>query len=190
MRAVRSIVITAITVGLLAGAAVAVSAQDEEVAAPAPPVEFSGRITCGPPVAPNRAGTETTAEVGEGVTLTRYRDGAWRQTGTVSDPRLEGSWFHTWESDSYLDPGAETGPSVAVATWRIENDEGAWSGGMIGVDLADGTRLEGPTVMVGEGAYEGLTAIVGVQDVEGACAADIRGMIFEGVPAIEPYSPE
>jgi hypothetical protein len=46
------------------------------------------------------------------------------------------------------------------------------------------------TVLDGEGAYEGLTAIVDVVADEGACAADLRGVIVEGIPVREPYAPE
>jgi hypothetical protein len=41
-----------------------------------PPVQFTGTWCVGPPVAPDRAGTETTLEVGdERMTLTRYQGG-------------------------------------------------------------------------------------------------------------------
>lgn len=154
--------------------------------APRPPAEFTGRVLCGPPLRPE---IESTLPVGEGMAMTRIRDGAWRQMATVSDPRLVGSWYHTWESDRYLALDAESGPTVNVGTWRIENDDGAWQGGAIEAVLRDGTGLDGLTLLVGEGAYEGLTAIVEVKDVEGMCAADIRGIIVADPPAIEPYEP-
>jgi hypothetical protein len=47
-----------------------------------------------------------------------------------------------------------------VSTKRIENDEGAWQGSAVCLLQPDGTIYEAPLVMTGEGAYEGLTAIV------------------------------
>src|SRR5688572_7043320 len=127
---VKSTLATTIGVGVILGTALSVAAQDE--AAPQPPVEVTGQVLCGPPVAAERSGTESKLDVGEdGTVLNRYRNGAWRQTATVSDPRLAGSWYHTWENDAYVMPGSEVGPNVAAATWRIENDEGAWEGGHI-----------------------------------------------------------
>jgi hypothetical protein len=109
----------------------------------------------------------------------------------VSDPRLAGSWYHTWENDSYVMPGSGVGPNVAAATWRIENDEGAWEGGHIEASFVDGTPIaSGPTLLAGEGAYEGLSAVVQVTGFEGGCAADIRGIIFDDIPAGVPYDPE
>jgi hypothetical protein len=46
----------------------------------------------------------------------------------------------------------------------------------------DGTTYVGPIVMTGEGAYEGLTAIVGFVDFWNDCA--VTGYIIEGsIPA-------
>jgi hypothetical protein len=190
MRAIRFVVMSAIAAALAASATVAVSAQ--EVAAPQPPAVFNGRVWCGPPVSPERAGAEETLEAGdEGWVLTRNRDGAWRQSASVNDPRLEGDWYHTWENDAYALPDAATGPAVAAATWRIENEEGAWQGGALEASLPDGTRIETATVLVGEGAYEGLIAILdGEPAADEPCAVDIKGIIFEGAPALEPFSPE
>lgn len=189
MKGLRSIGVTSIALGLLVGAAVTVNGQ--EAAAPQPPAEFSGRVTCGPPIGPDGMGSETTVDVGdEGLVLTRYRGGTWRQTIDVSDPRLEGAIYQRWESDGYAVPDGEAGPTVAAATWRIENDEGAWQGGQTELVLADGTQLQSLTTLTGEGAYEGLTALMGVVGFEDGCIADIRGVIVEGVPAHEPYHPE
>jgi len=190
MRTTRSWVITAIAVGLLAGSAVTVSAQDEE-AAPQPPVEFTGSWCIGPPVAPDRAGSETTLEVGdEGMTLTRYRDGAWRNTVTMSDPRLQGDAFQTYESDRYTTPEAAWSPGVIAATLSIVNEDGAWMSALYGATFADGTDMgSSPNVFVGQGAYEGLIAITEQPSGSGQCL-DVRGIIFDGTPVPEPYLPE
>ncbi len=75
-----------------------------------PPVEFTGTWCVGPEVAPDRAGTETTLEVGdERMTLRRYRLGAWRNTVTMSDPRLQGDAYQTYENDRYARVRPERG---------------------------------------------------------------------------------
>jgi hypothetical protein len=189
MKGLRSIGVTSIALGLLVGAAVTTIGQEE--AAPQPPAEFTGRVVCGPPIGPDGMGSETTADIGDdGLVLTRYRGGTWRQTIDVTDPRLEGDIYQRWESDGYAVPDGETGPTVAAMTWRIENDEGAWEGGQTELTLSDGTLLQSLTTLTGEGAYEGLTALMGVVGFEEGCTADIRGVIVEGVPAHEPYHPE
>jgi hypothetical protein len=160
-------------------------------AVPQPPAEFSGQVVCGPPRGAGGNGSETTVDIGEeGLVLTRYRGGTWRQTIEVTDPRLEGDIYQRWESDGYAVPDGETGPTVAAMTWRIENDEGAWEGGQMELVLSDGTQLQALTTLTGEGAYEGLTALMGVVGFEDGCTADVRGVIVEGVPAPEPYDPE
>jgi len=163
----------------------------KEAAAPGPPVEFTGRIICGPPVSPDRQGTDETLDVGDdGMTVTRFRGGAWRQTVTMSDPRLEGAVYHTYESDEYAAPGAEAGPDVSAATHRIENEAGAWESRAIGGAYADGTSIgNGPQVLIGEGSYEGMIAIMEVSLLGDSCGADVRGVIFDDGPVPEPYNP-
>jgi hypothetical protein len=189
MRMIRSTTTAAITVALLIGSAVTARAQDG--AAPQPPVEFTGSIACGPPVASDRAGTDTTLEVGdEGLVLSRFRRGAWNQSIDVSDPRLEGRVYHTWESDAYALPGSN-GPEIQAWTLRIENEDGAWEEVGYGGSYADGTSMgDGPSVLIGEGTYAGLTAIYEVTAETPPCGIYIRGVIFEDAPIPEPYLPE
>jgi hypothetical protein len=159
--------------------------------APQPAAEFTGHITCGPPIGAAGTGSSETLDVGdEGMVITRYRDGTWRQTIEVDDPRLEGDVYHTWQSDTYRGPEDGSGQIVAASTWRIENDAGAWQGGQLELTLSDGSYRETLTTLVGEGAYEGLTAIVDVVPDDEACGADLRGVIVRGTPVREPYGPE
>jgi hypothetical protein len=157
------------------------------------PADVTGRIVCGPPVSPDRRGVSETLKVGEdGLMLTRYRGGAWIQKVTISDPRLEGTLYHTYESDSYVPTGTDKGPGMFAATHRIENDAGVWESRTIGGTFADGTnigesdRLE---VWIGAGAYDGLVAITESTPIETACASDVRGIIFAGGPVSVPYAP-
>lgn len=159
-------------------------------AAPEPPVEFTGTWCIGPAVAPDRAGTETTVEVGdEGMSLTRNRGGAWRNTVTMSDPRLQGDAYQTYEGDTYSLPGTATGPGVIASTLSIVNEDGAWVSATYRATDADGTEKgDGPNFFIGEGAYEGLIAVMDSHEV-GECA-DVQGVIFDGAPVPEPYRPE
>jgi len=167
-----------------------VAANGHPAAAPPPPVEFTGRIECGPPV---RQGTEETLDVGdEGMVVSRSRGGAWQQTVSMSDPRLEGAVYHTFEADEYRAAGAESGVMVWAATLRIVNETGAWENRGYGGTYSDSTPIgdNSPEVWIGEGAYEGLVAIVESTPIEGTCDADVRGIIFDGAPVPEPYIPE
>lgn len=162
----------------------------EAARAPQPPVEFTGRISCGPPV---RGGQEATVNVGdEGMVLARSRGGVWRQSVAMSDPRLEGTVYHAFEADTYTMPGAEEGALVWAATRRLQNDEGAWEERGYGGSFSDGTAIGGEAireVWIGEGAYEGLIAIMEGTPIEGTCDLEVRGLIFQGAPVPEPYIP-
>ena len=127
---VRSTVITAIAIALVAGSAGGVVAQGE-TAAPELPAEFTGHIECGPSV---------------GASM-------WEQPATLSDPRLEGTYYYSGAWKGYIGGRAHT------ATLRMENDEGAWQGSLVSANLPDGSWTTGSAVLVGEGAYEGLVAI-------------------------------
>ncbi len=157
----------------------------------AAPLAVTGRILCGPEV---QHGTEERAVVpladGE-MTIDRARGFVWRQsTSSMSDPRLEGTVHQSADSDSYTLSGGEAGPSFEISTKRIENDEGAWQGSAQFLNFPDGTVVASPYVMVGEGAYEGLTAIYSVDIFD--CGENIQGYIIEGnIPAVpDPYSGE
>ncbi len=182
MKGSRSILGTAIAFGLMAGSTAAVTAQGEGTVSP--PVEFTGHLACGPEV---RHGTDTseTLEVGDGrVFHTGSRGYAWRPTATMSDPRLEGTYYGSIEWDEYR--GSEGTTRIGAGTWRIENAEGAWQGSHTHAWLSDGPDASASSVLIGEGAYEGLIALweeVGHWD---ACSWDVRGLIVEGEPPAVP----
>ncbi len=166
-----------------------VSPDAQEAREPVAPVEVTGTFVCGPPV---RDATEEALDVGDhGTVLTRNRDGAWQQRVSMTDPRLEGSVYHTWEADTYRTAGAaDDGPTVTGYTWRITNDEGSWESRSTDATFADGTSIgEPPAVLVGAGSYDGLIAVLEVTEDEAIrpCGARLRGMIFDGAPMPEPY---
>ena len=164
-------------------------AIDESMAAA--PVAVTGRILCGPEV---QHGTEegVVVPLADGdMTLDRSRGFVWRQsTSSMSDPRLHGTVHQSEDLDSYTLPGFEAGPSFGTSTKRIENDEGAWQGSAVILYFPDGTLVASPYVMVGDGAYEGLTAIYSVDIFD--CGENIRGYIIDGdIPAVpEPSTGE
>jgi hypothetical protein len=157
----------------------------------AAPVEVTGRIICGSPARmPTSAQTVVPLADGE-MTVTQSRDGAFLESDAqMSDPRLEGDYFISDNSDEYRVPGATATIRVGSLTRRIVNDEGAWQGsGPFGV-LSDGTVTALSTVLVGERAYEGLSVIWEEVFPKGSkCSVDVRGIIIDGdlPPDAEPY---
>lgn len=154
-----------------------------------PPVEVSMCNMPGPEI---EHGTEENVVVslpdGE-MTIQQRRDQTWTPIlSSVTDPRLSGTVYHTSNADVYTLPGNEAGPDFAVATVRIENDEGAWQGSLVQLAFPDGTEYVSPMVMTGEGAYEGLTAIVANVDPPDDCT--MEGYIIDGTipPAPEPQT--
>ena len=192
MRIVRTNGITmAIALGLLAGSAVAAAAQEDDAAAN-PPVEFTGHIECGPEV---RHGTDSSEVLQVGDDQVRHSGShgfAWRPSATMSDPRLEGTYFLSFEWDEYLPPGVTNAMRVGAGTWRIENEEGAWHGSLTSVYLSDSPDTAASTVLTGEGAYDGLSVLWEEQADWEACTWDVRGLIVEGDPPAVPevYIPE
>jgi hypothetical protein len=158
MKGPRIMLATATAVGVLMGSAVSVTAQ-EGASDPTTtlPVEFTGHIECGPERGQNQ----------------------WEQLGTNSEPRLEGAYY-------YSEVGGGSPAGAAAGTLRIENADGAWQGSMVYAYLSDGTGTTGSTVLTGEGAYEGLSAIWEERMLFPDCAADVRGLLIEGAPPAAP----
>ena len=175
------------------------SVAPSEATTPQPPVEFTGTFACADP-RPVRAETHETLDVGDdGMVLDRDRNGAWQQTVTMSDPRLEGSIHNPYEADVYRAAGADAdGPTVTASTWRITNDGGTWETRVIAATFPDGSPIGDSSgfyapmrVFVGSGGYEGLVAILEVTEERNqGCVADVHGIIFEGAPVPEPYIAE
>ena len=99
----------------------------------------------------------------------------------VSDPRLGGMLSVIYNQDTY--DGAEGDLStftVASGTYRIENEGGSWEGPNIALNRgSSGTDTVSDTgVLVGSGAYEGLTAFLVFDFSQGP--ATVVGAIFPG----------
>jgi hypothetical protein len=161
------------------------AAEESTMAAP---VAVTACLDAGPYVGPPGSQESVDIPSSEGdITLRRYRGDTYLQAWTeVSDPRLEGAYTRSWDEDEYFQGPAFL--SIVVTTDRIENDEGAWQGTSVWYrPAAESEQSFAPLVLVGEGAYEGLTAILsGVGSYE-QCA--VTGYIIEGSIPAPPVPP-
>jgi hypothetical protein len=141
-------------------------------AAPVPPVEVTGSGTGGP--CPNE-GT-----VAEGESVRSTRDGYCNPFWNMSDPRLNGTVTWAANEDEFLLD--DNGLNVSVVGVSIVNEEGAWR-------MLPEVRFETPDVvpgavpaqfvLVGEGAYEGLYAVLASTDL-GSTNGTLQGFIVQG----------
>ena len=180
----RVVLSVALMFVVLAGSAVAVAAQSEA----AVPASFSGWVR----PSNDDCGEGPTFEIVEKVEQVRgYRCEQWMGT---SDPRFTGTCLTVRNADSYR--GEDVAPSggsfgVSRVVRRIENDEGTWvadaTTGAWGEGLFEDGEVvfSGETVLfTGEGAYEGLTAVVWLQPQR--IQSPVRGVIFADAPPPVP----
>jgi hypothetical protein len=181
------------TGAIVAGQSPSPAPPDKEPA-PQPPAEFTGVWCIGPEVAPDRNGTITTIELGDdGLTLTRNQGGAWRNAVSMSDPRLQGDAYQTYETDTYDPPSIE----VISSTLSIVNEEGAWVSRHYSSRGTPAGSTDTGNVFIGQGAYEGLIAFMStgapVLRPEGITAEyvgceELQGIIIDDAVA-EPFLP-
>lgn len=163
MRTITTVGGFILALGLLAGSAVGVGAQDAES-----PTEFSGRWVY-----------SHTLSGGDEV------GGTWAYaTEEMSDPRLDGSISLTGTKSALDGKGSALWSSV----FRIENAEGAWEevpGLLVRFDEATASVRTG--LFKGEGEYEDLVAVAELAwDLSGPSSAfDVRGVVLdeEGLPS-------
>ncbi len=130
-----------------------------------------------------RAGTDERLVVAHpdgDMTLERRRGFTWAGTITATDERFSGTHYYSWDGDAYTLASGQPGPSVVAEGHRIENGDGAWQGWSMGAGLSEQTRSS-PAFLTGEGAYDGLTAIL-FDAGEGGCFFNFTGVVLE-VPA-------
>jgi hypothetical protein len=167
MQGTRSIIGTAVALGLLAGSTIGVAAQEEGATA------IEGAIDpCTTPVAPatgvirwghEEPGTEAFVSAsGEHIREFRYVN-----TMEMEDDRLDGSTSGVNEWDFSLDDGGSArnsfGPfdparaGVARGTFRIENADGSWEGPWVGAGEST-YSWQAVVTLTGAEGYEGLSA--------------------------------
>jgi hypothetical protein len=197
VRAIKTSIISILAIGLLAGSAVGVAAQEEEAAAEEPTgtAYFTGTLI-----------TEGTVVVEPDENIV---DGVLEVRGVViedeaietSDPRMSGSLSRALNANVHK-VSDFVDVVVEAATWRIENEHGSWSGqggalihGGGGIPRDEATNLD-TILLTGEGAYEGLTAYVladWTEDpvaVEGAVLVGELTPLPEALPASESEEAE
>ena len=108
-------------------------------------------------------------------------------TVVASDPRISGTWaevynFRGWEAPD--DTGLPFSPSIISGAVRIENDDGAWVGASseFGSAFHNYEWIE----LRGEGAYDGLTAVVRSTQDFATGAETYDGVIVPGTPPDHP----
>jgi hypothetical protein len=119
--------------------------------------------------------------------------GGWMRT---TDPRFSGAYDRVANTDVYPNAKGDTGDGslmVTTVTRRVENDDGTWvaTPSVEAWLTPEDTDLLGvlafPTqtlVFIGEGGYEGLTAVVWTGDFD--LALGFSGVIFVGEPPPVP----
>lgn len=172
---------------MLAGSAGGVAAQSETDA----PVSFTGRVQ----FLGQDCGEGSTFEVvGEIEQMRGFRCDLWMGT---SDPRFTGSYVTIGNIDTYRggEFASPSGPfNVSTFVHRVENDQGAWQGVTTTAYVdptGEGEDFPLPTetlVFRGEGAYDGLTAVVWRSPWIGN--AQVRGVILTGAPPLAPSLPD
>ena len=174
VRGSKSGLISILALGLLAGTAIGVTAQDE-AADPVAPVEFTGKTAFGP-----CPGSETVETLPGKI---EYRGEYYCRLGVAeafSDPRLQGT-FYVWPyHDQHL-----PGPAIWASAFSMTDDDGAWRGAP---SLYLDKDSSGTQILVGEGAYEGFTIIASV-DLNGS-VWDWHGWIIDGDLPPLPTEPE
>ena len=133
MHRIKAPALAAIIIGLLAGSAVGVAAQDE-----AAPVEFTGATSWG-----GRGGGPYYVNIIE---------------EPFTDPRLAGEFWNWANNRAY--PG---GFMFFMAGFSMHDDDGGWiQRPGLSIGHPDGTSATKVIVMDGQGAYDGLTVVAEV----------------------------
>lgn len=167
MRTVKATITSIVTIGMLAGSAVGVTAQDAD---PAAPSVWSGELV---PAEGEQISFEDTPT---------YLEVLGRDSGRIeaSDPRISGDWAQVL-AVRVFDPDGD-GAVLQTATISIANEGGSWSGTYSG--WAGGSSGQGWNVLAGEGGYDGLTAVFS-QTTDGT----VEGLIVPGAAPAAPEAP-
>jgi hypothetical protein len=184
LKGLKTTIATALAVGLLAGSAVGVAAQDEE---PAGSTYFTGTIARDGNLVSEPSETivdgilEGRGIVFEGESL-EATDA--RMTGTLSRA-LNGNVHKVSDFEDVV---------LESAAWRIENEGGSWSGqgsALIhgGAEISDDDATDLDTILLtGEGIYEGLTAYVIADWTEDPVVIEGAVIVGEAPPVPELLS--
>jgi hypothetical protein len=188
MRGIRITTISILVVGLLAGSAVGVAAQDQ---ATEPGPEAASLVSGASQEAALSCGTVAFPEETQGEGVVRQRGRVCGGTAQMSDPRLSGEMTFMDNADRYIpgvgpddtDPWAladeETFSDIVWGSVTIVNDGGTWEGQSVGTsDKTQGLRGITYHELAGTGAYDGLSAVLFM--LEDETGLPLTGVIFPG----------
>jgi hypothetical protein len=186
VRGIKTTTISILALGLLAGSAVGVAAQDRSSG------YFTGSID-----ESTFTELERTYEAGPPDTLRGF--GFRDAIVETDDERVSGTWSKVWDFD-WSGPEPEI-VQAGVSLWSIENDGGAWSGHGTDFGYTENWQLAdendpstwGPSaefvVLTGAGDYEGMTAMMTVEQSD-VGVISVSGVVFEGeLPPVPEMMP-
>ena len=170
MRGIKTTTISILALGLLAGSAVGIAAQDEAAT----------------------AAVEGSISVGECTEAADWNECPYAIS--ASDPRLSGDGLMRNSDAAFPFDGAGGVLIIVNSAVRVENADGAWTGGGLlfalpGPDEAPFGADQPTWVLTGEDAYDGWTAVLR-PDFDGPAGAQFGGVIFEGDLQAAPPPPE
>ena len=179
MRAIKTTTISILALGLLAGSAVGVAAQDEEVESAAGSHKAAAVHGSSAYGIEYDAGQTVQGE-GKAAVLGEARQAT---LSGMSDPRLNGTMRTVYNLD--LHGGAGQVKSLAT---RIDNEHGSWLGTGQGYYDSSVGRWYFEAVYSGVGAYDGLSALMFILDEDGGFS--YYGLVFPGEMPEVPAMPE
>ena len=168
MRSIKFVQVVVLAVTLLVASAVGVAAQASDGM---PPVHVTGQVHFedSDPFEPPTSSTSV------GVVQEHRGISAVRQL-TMSDSRLSGSQRAVWNQFDYGVDG-----STVSGRLLIENDGGSWRGTYQGVIFPHGPGVaRHQAVLIGEGGYEGLSAVLYYDPASSDDTLGVEGFIFRG----------
>lgn len=112
------------------------------------------------------------------MTVARRRGFTWAGEIQATDDRFSGTHYYSFDADEYTLPSGQPGPEAFAEGHRIENDQGAWQGWAVGGGMTKDDGMSSPVYLTGEGAYQGLTAILFLDEAPG-CFYSFQGLVAE-----------
>ena len=204
MRKLRLSVAGTVILTLLGGLGSTVMAQSAEESMPEALTEFTGRMECSG-LSMGTLEDISIATTAEGDLIRREWRGAELSVNVqgTSDPRLDGRIAVSFNSDEYLIASGETPwqlsevepdefpNGVVASSFRLTNTDGSWRGSRYQNWYADGDSSTTTAIYTGEGAYEGLIAVMEMDydELNPVCAWDVHGYIIEGQVPPTPELP-
>jgi hypothetical protein len=168
VRSSKPVWIVIVTVAMVVVSVIGVSAQASDGM---PPVHVTGMVVFDD-ADPFSGPTSTTSE---GAVTRTQGISAVRQL-TMSDERLSGNQHAVW---NLIDYGADG--STVAGRLSIENAGGSWRGTYQGVIFPHGEGVaRHQAVLVGEGDYEGLSAVLYYDPMSADDMLGVEGFIFPG----------